>query len=440
MNRKKAIAWLYGEIPVLITSGVLSGDTATRIEAYYGPVTVRSRRHLALMLFSILGAFLIGLGIILLLAHNWEMMSRPVRAALSFAPLIAGQALAGWTLLRRSDSMAWREGSATFLALAVGACIALIAQTYHISGDTSAFVLTWVLLGAPLIYVLNATTVALLYIAGVTAWAGAARFEDGQALLFWPLAAFLAPYVWRAYKQDPEGPRARLLSWGICAALPIAAGFVLERTVPGIWIIVYSALFCTLLLAGRRIFGTDRLNAPRVVGFAGSAVLTLVLTYDWVWREVGWNYYRYGWTHSEWATWQDYGLALASLAGVVLLVVPGVRRKDWFAAVSGGLPLLAVLGFSASALDVPPRTIMAAFNVYALIFGTVILLAGLRRNELVTVNAGMAVLSALILVRFFDAGLSFTLRGILFIILGLAFLGANVVLVRRTAAQEEIKS
>ena len=251
MNRNKAIQWLYGELPALESSGVLTSESAQRLHDYYGPVTIRSRRQTAMLLLAILGALLIGLGIILLLAHNWNNLPRSARTLLSFAPLVAGQALAGWTLLRRTNSPAWREGSGLFLTLAIGASISLVSQTYHIPGDMTAFLLTWVVLAAPLIYLIRATTVALLYLAGITWWIGAARFEGGPTLVFWPLAAFFAPYVWMVHKENPGGPRMRLLSWAICAAAPIALGLVLERHTPGLWILAYSGVFSALLLLGR---------------------------------------------------------------------------------------------------------------------------------------------------------------------------------------------
>jgi uncharacterized membrane protein len=40
------------------------------------------------VLFSILGAALMGSGIILLLAHNWDQLSRVMRTVISFAPLV----------------------------------------------------------------------------------------------------------------------------------------------------------------------------------------------------------------------------------------------------------------------------------------------------------------------------------------------------------------
>jgi len=440
MSRRKAIAWLYGEFAELNAAGILSVEIIEQLRAHYGPVSIRSKRSTALLLFSILGAASIGLGIILLLAHNWNTLGRPIRTVLSFMPLMAGQALVWWTLLCRSRSTPWREGSGVFLALAVGACISLISQTYHIKGDMSTFLLTWIILGGPLVYVLDSTAVALLYLAGTTCWAAAVQFEHSQALLFWPLAAFLAPHIWQAFKNNPEGPRVQLLSWGLCVALPFATGFVLERTMPGLWLVVYSGLFCTLLLAGRGPFRAVRLNAFHLAGFLGVAVMTLILTYDGVWRDIGWNHYRHGAGYHAWLIWQDYAMALASLAGVIILAVQTVRRKDWLAAAAIGLPALAVLGFTASAQDVPAGIMVGAFNLYALILGAVIVVMGLQRDELITVNAGMALISMLIILRFFDADLTFTIRGLLFIVLGIGFLCANVAMVRRAATRKEAES
>lgn len=432
MNRNRAIQWLYGELPVLEGQEILSGETAQRLREHYGPVTLRSRRQMAMLLLGILGALLIGLGIILLLAHNWNNLPRSLRTVLSFAPLLAGQMVAGWTLLRRSNSPAWREGSGLFLALAIGASISLVSQTYHIPGDMAAFLLTWVVLAAPLIYLLRATTVAMLYLAGITWWIGAARFEGGPTLVFWPLAAIFAPYVWMVHKENPEGPRIRLLSWAICAAAPVAMGLVLEHHMRGLWILAYSGLFSALLLLGRNPLKHYRNHAFYMAGFLGLIVVALVLTFKGVWRDVGWEHYR----HGDWIDLQDYILAAGCLVAGILPAVRGARQGDWFAATVGGMPVLALLGFVTSGLDYPLYLATAFFNAYLLAFGLMTLYHGLSRDKLLLVNVGMAILSLLIGVRFFDAQISFTLRGILFIILGAAFLGVNMALARRTAARK----
>ena len=40
MNRQRGIQWLYEELPTLLSAGVLSTETATRLQQYYGTVQV----------------------------------------------------------------------------------------------------------------------------------------------------------------------------------------------------------------------------------------------------------------------------------------------------------------------------------------------------------------------------------------------------------------
>ena len=136
---KKNIQWLYEELPKLVAKGVISTKDAEGMRRHYGSAAGGAGRNLALIICSALGAFWIGLGIILLLGHNWENLSRFVRTVLSLMPLIVGQLLAGWTIWPEKKSEAWREGAAIFLTMMIGASIALVSQTYHIPGDMAGF-------------------------------------------------------------------------------------------------------------------------------------------------------------------------------------------------------------------------------------------------------------------------------------------------------------
>ena len=88
MNTKH-VQWLHEELPALVREGVLPEETAEKLRQHYGPMIKADGRRLMVVLFGILGAVLIGGGIILLLAHNWEELTRPLRAAISFAPFAA---------------------------------------------------------------------------------------------------------------------------------------------------------------------------------------------------------------------------------------------------------------------------------------------------------------------------------------------------------------
>ena len=110
----KQARWLHAELPRLLEAGVLDAATADRLRAHYGPPDEAPRARLALTLFGVLGSLLVGSGIILLFAHNWDELSRPARTVVSLAPLAIGQALALWGVWSGRRSVAWREGVATF--------------------------------------------------------------------------------------------------------------------------------------------------------------------------------------------------------------------------------------------------------------------------------------------------------------------------------------
>ncbi|MCX6996227.1 MAG: DUF2157 domain-containing protein [Kiritimatiellaeota bacterium] len=202
---KQSIQWLYDELPRLVAQGLLTPEADARLRAHYGPVAPARPARLAVIIFGVLGALLIGAGIILVLAHNWEDLSRPVRAGLSFLPLVLAQGLAAWTMCNRPQSLAWREGAGALLFLMIGASISLVAQTYNISGDRPRFLLTWALLGLPVVYLLNAVVPALLYLWGLTEWACDLRWEDGFAAGYW---CGCAPAVTRCARRCCSGRSA----------------------------------------------------------------------------------------------------------------------------------------------------------------------------------------------------------------------------------------
>ncbi len=66
-----------------------------------------------------------------------------------------------------------------------------------------------------------------------------------------------------------------------------------------------------------------------------------------------------------------------------------------------------------------------------------LLVTGIQQVKQVRMNVGLVVATALIVARFFDTDLGFLLRGLIFIALGIAFLVANVVMLRRKGATHE---
>ena len=71
------------------------------------------------------------------------------------------------------------------------------------------------------------------------------------------------------------------------------------------------------------------------------------------------------------------------------------------------------------------------FNAYLFAVGLAGILIGVKERRLGRVNSGMIVVLLIATTRFFDSDIGFIAKGTAFIVLGAAFLAANIVLTRR---------
>lgn len=75
----------------LLEKGVITESVAADIRRFYGRKNQSSASNRSLILFGILGSLLVGLGLILIIAHNWDTLPRIVRVLIAFLPLLLTQ-------------------------------------------------------------------------------------------------------------------------------------------------------------------------------------------------------------------------------------------------------------------------------------------------------------------------------------------------------------
>lgn len=426
---KRSIKWLYNELPELVSENIISEEGAEKVKERYGEVASTDPVKIALAIFGIIGSVLIGGGIILILAHNWADMPRAVRAFFSFLPLVAAQAIAGYTLYKKKESTAWKESSGAFLMLALGSAIALIGQTYHVSGNLGSFLFTWMLLSLPVIYLLNCTTAGMFYLGGIVFWMGYKVSENGNPVFFLIFLGLIIPYLIIQAIKNRYSVRLTLMLWGLVIILPIAMGIGIEyMDGDDLWYVAFTSIFSIFYLTGNLWF--DEVKFPwrkplQTIGGIGIFVLTIILTYGefWDWIHFG--------SLGSWKEIASVCFYLALLAISILLMGFAVFKKRLSLLFFGIIPLLA--GISAIISGVFEAEIfgMIIFNIYMAVLGISTIIIGIKSNKLGKMNAGMFILSVLILLRFFDSDASILLRGIAFIIIGIGFLVTNILIVRR---------
>ena len=73
------------DLDELVHRNIITADTARQIEDYYRHKKTNSSHSFTTVL-GLLGSLLIGFGIVLVVAHNWEMLNRGLQTFFAFLP------------------------------------------------------------------------------------------------------------------------------------------------------------------------------------------------------------------------------------------------------------------------------------------------------------------------------------------------------------------
>lgn len=411
------------DIGELLEANVISPETADRILNFYESRKSNSQSRLFIA-FGILGAILIGLGIILILAHNWDELSRATKTIISFLPLLIGQVICGYVLLKKMESTAWRESSAAFLFFTVGASISLISQIYNIPGDVSSFILTWMLLCLPLVYLLKSSIVSLLYLIGITAYAvetGYGNNSNSNAYWYWLLILLILPHYFQLLKNKAQSNFTLFHNWMLPLSVSISLG-MFAKDFGEIMMIAYCSLFGLFYLIGNlKSFRDQNIlnNGYRSIGALGTIGLLLAASFDGFWKELRESDLQF---FEVLLSPEFIVAALITIAATALLVLlwksKDLNRIKPVEFVFLFFIIIFVIGLYSSVS-------VLLINLLVFVIGVLTIKKGADSNHLGILNYGLLIITALVLCRFFDTDLSFVLRGILFIAVGIGFFLVN---------------
>ncbi|MBP8725140.1 MAG: DUF2157 domain-containing protein [Saprospiraceae bacterium] len=425
---------LLKDLGDLVQAGVIPTETADAIRAYYDDRRRQSPNRV-ILLFSIIGSLLTGLGILFILAHNWDQFSRLTKSVLAFVPLLLCQALCAYTLLRKSDHSAWRESASSLLVFAVGGCMSLIAQIFHLSGSLSDFLLTWCLLSIPLVYIMRSSVTSLLVLAGASLYVLQSlntpeNRDNWMGYLL--LLAGLAPHYRSLLLSNKDQPLVSQHHWGVSLSL-ILFLVSLGNQYDAFLSPAFFGLFASYsLIGGLQPFKKHSYFARAfpVLGYAGTAFLLFELSFEGFWDKL-----------PEKNLWQTSALispeSLAAFASIAIavwllykrLLVESPRNlhpvKYLFVPFVWCFGLGMFFNISSTAVSF----LMIGLGIYEIA-------SGLRNNKLAGVNGGLVLLAFAIGARLLDYDLSFIAKGILFVLLGIGFFLVNYRILKNSQRHE----
>jgi uncharacterized membrane protein len=402
------------ELPELISKGVITIDVAERIKLHY--LAAESKSNKLVLVFGILGALLTGLGIILIIAHNWDELSKTLKLFLAFLPLLTGQALCAYALLKKPS---WKEVSSVFVFFSVAASISIVSQVYNIHGDLAGFILIWMILSIPLMYIMKARMVSLLVIWCIT-WYAVEKISfhssSGIPWNYWVMISSVIPFSFMITKMSGKNFMYFHI-WLLASSLLIGLASFSGRNSSYLYI-GYTSLFSAYILLGSRsLFSSGKLinNAFLVLGSLGCISVLLLCTFEWMWSMVANDHLVVG---------KEFYASIVISAFTFVLLLQTIRKHGAFGINPLGFVFLLFIILFFLGMSQPILTQIAT-NVLVLVIAVLTTKRGADQDNLFILNYGILIMTALIICRFFDTELSFVLRGILFITVGFSFFGAN---------------
>ena len=264
------------QLDKLVKAEIISDEQQKQILAYDDGVG----GGFVMRALNLLGIFTIGIGVISLVASNWEYLGDNLKLIMMFVLLSGAAGMAVSNKLKGQDNKAEKWLVALFLL--VGAAIGLVIQVYHLSGNIYHLPFAfWWAATLPLLFAAKKKYVAWFWMPLFLAWC--AMYAGGRHWLEILLAVYVTLFVsgWALSKYKPD----------------FAAGSVLQRDaflafylVLAIYILWYK--FSHLVVSGVILLMTSfvyqyfkeyrkvRLN----IKFAGLWVFSL---YIWLGDKIG---------------------------------------------------------------------------------------------------------------------------------------------------------
>lgn len=265
---------LQKEIDKWLKEELISPETARHLLARY-PVVKRSMTQT----LAFLGSILLGIGVILFFAANWQAIPRLVKIALVVLSFTSAY-WAGYCLAFGKGNYP-KVGQALILlgSILYGSSIWLIAQIFHIQAEAGMGFFLWYLGVIPIAYLFNSSLNLALAAVNLTAWFLAGNYPLSLPFLIFPLllASTILPLAVK--KKDHFNFLVLLISayiWFVPLGVKLAkTDFSLHLGIISLLLFSLILYLSTRLLSTQDFFAENSLLVISLVGmFAGLAPFT----------------------------------------------------------------------------------------------------------------------------------------------------------------------
>ncbi|MBQ4571843.1 MAG: DUF2157 domain-containing protein [Clostridia bacterium] len=170
---------------------------------------------------AVVGSIFVASGLAILFFGFWQEFSISLQTAFSVIPMLAGQAVALYTYLKKKDSPSWRESASIIWTIGTVATIALVDGVHNISWSYADYLVIDSVLLIPILFIFGSVVPLAFYyymsvhIATIGTW---------QNLLF-SLLFFAIGILYTYYlSRDKDDVRGKIAQWiTMIASIPQVA-------------------------------------------------------------------------------------------------------------------------------------------------------------------------------------------------------------------------
>lgn len=418
----KYIKWLNIQSDIWVKMGFISDEQNNMILDFYKDNNYPKKQDILPMILAIIGSILVGLGTILLIGKNWELLSRGTRLVISVIPFLIGFSFAFWFISKNPNKF-YLEASGIFISISIIAGLGLVGQTYHVVSPAQSLYLASALISIPFIYLIQSTLSGIAYVVLICIAVMLSPKVSPDTLFFEGiiLVMLLIPYLLgrknKAGSFELEWLKGIMLFSGIIIIFSTAsdAVFIFEK------LIVYGLFL--IICHDQKFYNSSFM---RYLGIFIMFAIFFSFTMEYRWR-----YFEFTFDLEQWI------ILLFLLLSTSVLMYKSYQEHHKISYLPFILvPLISILYNLLPNSEFLQNIFFWGFNAAFFITAIYYFFTGYKsmtqeNSSIVKANMGLLLILVIISKWFFDMEISFLARGLLFIILGISFLVFNFIFSRQ---------
>jgi len=404
--------WLFQQIQEWQAARVISDYQAEAIRnRYVSQAFTMGRKSLAAIIWSVLGAFSLILGVVLVIANEWPSLMRYTRLAITVIPILGSWVAMAVMVWKKKDTVVWRESVACTNLLAMVVALALVCQMYNIQGSTGLFFVTVIACSIPVMLVTRSLgwmigtglmiNVALVDSDGLALRAGIALLATGMLVV--PDTVFRRSNDWLRLA----------LGWCVTLGFTAAMIWMSEALHPSAFMILPAIVWSTIIGLGGYSTKPWAVRVPMIsVAVAGLFVTLFLGSFPTIWDE---------WVRTSVVETPIFITILGAMLGLQLSLFLMFKTHwfRWCLLAPSGVFLLGMIIYKFLPIWVFPMVylgILVGFLTAAVRYGVIV-------HRRWWINAGLVGFVLIMLAKFFGADLPMGIRAAGFLVSGGVLIG-----------------